>query len=111
MTLLRVNFRGNVFVPLDHWAVEPGKGARENSALAIDHEFYLFNKVASTSSWIRIDYFLQNSCEAPPMRGREKTHLGWGQGRSPFADARRRKPLITDNINQIDWHECRNARE
>ena len=47
MTLLGVNFRGNVFVPLDHWVVKPGKEATGTQRLAIDHEFDLFRKFAS----------------------------------------------------------------
>ena len=76
MTLLRVNFRGTVFVPLDHWLLSLAKEPVKLSA----------------SDWSRILSFpqickhffldtyrsiLQNSCEAPMPR-REKTNLGWG---------------------------------
>ena len=42
MTLLRVNFRGNVFVPLDYW---DGKEAIGTQRLAIDHEFDLLVRI------------------------------------------------------------------
>jgi hypothetical protein len=38
---------GEVFVPLDHWVVKPGKEAIETQRQRLSHEFDLFHEFAS----------------------------------------------------------------
>jgi hypothetical protein len=103
---------GNVFVPLDHCVVKPGKEAIGTQRLAIDHEFDPSHKFASAFFLDTYCSILQNSCEAPVPR-REKTNLGVGRGRSPALMRQSPRPLnaaINNKWTDTNVIMCWNAK-
>jgi hypothetical protein len=84
MTLLRVNFRGNVFVPLDHWVVEPGKGASETQRQRlITNSIFPTNLQALLPGYISINFakFLRGT-NAPTQEDK----FGGGAASMPIAN-------------------------